>query len=69
LRAAQPSGRSGILSVRPPEHLGLIEVWQQLGQAGITCTIPDGCLRFAPHWPNAPSELDTVLAVVDLLKS
>ena len=27
----------------------------------------DGKLRFSPHWPNHPDEVETVLAVVDEL--
>ena len=35
-----------------------------LNAAGVSCSTPDGHLRFAPHWPNALAEVDRVLAAV-----
>ena len=37
----------------------------QLAQRGVVCAIPDGNLRFAPHWPNHPDEVPHVLTALD----
>lgn len=66
-RASFASGRSGSLSVRPTGKLGelaVAELAEQLGQAGVAVTTPDGHLRFAPHWPNA---LDEVAIIAEAL--
>ena len=64
-RAARPEARSGILSVRPPEGLTVQALQGALSARGVAVTIPDGWLRFAPHWPNAPGEVPRVLAALD----
>lgn len=64
-RMDDPSGRSGILSVRPndPAHS---PAWAQaLGAQGISCASPDGWIRLSPHWPNALNEPARVLAAID----
>lgn len=67
LRLSETKRRSGILSVLPPKASGLDTVaWQAaLVEAGIACALPDGHLRFAPHWPNDPAEVGVVLSAVD----
>lgn len=67
LRPSETNRRSGILSVLPPKAAGHDTVYWQaaLVRAGIACALPDGHLRFAPHWPNDPAEVDVVLAAVD----
>ena len=65
LRAADPQARSGILSVRAPEGRDLLALSRSLNQQGIAITTPDGKLRFSPHWPNSPSEVERVLDAVD----
>lgn len=66
-RMIDPEGRSGILSVRPQDP-ALAPLWAQaLTERGIACASPDGWLRFSPHWPNAISEADRVLAAVDAI--
>ncbi|MEZ4383104.1 MAG: aminotransferase class V-fold PLP-dependent enzyme [Nannocystaceae bacterium] len=65
LRAREAAGRSTILSVRPPEGRDVVALHAALGALGIACTIPDGRLRFAPHWPNDPAEVTLVLEAVD----
>jgi selenocysteine lyase/cysteine desulfurase len=68
LRSAMPEQRSGILGVRPPAALGDLEALNlALGERKVVTTIPDGVLRFAPHWPNPLSEIELVLAVIDEL--
>lgn len=55
-------GRSGILSVYPPVKLLPSEVTSKLSSAGIACSMPDGKLRFSPHWPNSSSEISFVVS-------
>ena len=65
-RADRPAARSAILSVSPPAPHTAVSLQQRLVAAGISCTTPDGFLRFAPHWPNdAARELPRVLAALD----
>lgn len=61
LRAPETAMRSGILALAPPADVDLAQVWEALGTAGIACSMPDGLLRFAPHWPNAADEVDVVV--------
>lgn len=65
LRAADKARRSCILGVTPPEGVGVVALSAELGRLGIACSIPDGVLRFAPHWPNALDEVEQVLLSVD----
>jgi len=66
LRARQPERRSCILGVRPPAGRDLTALWAHLRARGVAATMPDGVLRFAPHWPNdAAAELAYALEVVD----
>ena len=64
-RSSIPEQRSGILSVDPPEGVDVIALNAGLGERGISCTTPDGRLRFAPHWPNALDEVEPVLEAID----
>lgn len=52
--------RSGILSVLPPKGRTAREVRESLAARGVAVATPDGAVRFAPHWPNAPDEVDLV---------
>lgn len=66
LRATQVAGRSGTLSVQPPSGLDLRALHQALDRGGISCSTPDGVLRFAPHWPNdRQREIPAILAALD----
>ncbi len=65
VRATIPAQRSGILSALPPAGVDLAALHAGLGQRGISCAMPDGYLRFAPHWPNAHTEVPVVLAAID----
>lgn len=67
LRSRKPERRSGILSVRPPPGRDVVAMHQGLTAGGVSCSIPDGWLRFSPHWPNRPEEVDAVLDAVDAL--
>lgn len=64
-RSPVPAQRSGILSVRPPDGVPLLSLNAGLQARGIACSTPDGRLRFAPHWPNAPGEGSVVLEAID----
>jgi cysteine desulfurase / selenocysteine lyase len=67
LRSASPEARSCILGVIPPKARGpKAPVFQRmLGERGVTTSVPDGVLRFAPHWPNDAREVPEVLRAVD----
>ena len=61
-----PEQIAGRLSVRPPAGLAAREVRDHLLRAGVAVAIPDGAIRFAPHWPNDPDrELDGVASALD----
>lgn len=64
-RAREQERRSGILSFEPPEGVSASDVVLQLRTRGVYASMPDGLLRFAPHFPNALSEIETVLAALD----
>ncbi len=65
LRSPDPAGRSCILGVLAPAGVDGLAVQRALTARGVACSVPDGVLRFAPHWPNAPAEVPTVLDAVD----
>lgn len=58
-------GRSGILSVKPPESMSLSTLWSALQQAGVACAQPDGYLRLSPHWPSDAMQVDGFLEILD----
>lgn len=64
-RMEDPAGRSGILSLRPPDP-ALAPAWaRELAALGIACATPDGWLRLSPHWPNPLDEAEFLLAAFD----
>jgi selenocysteine lyase/cysteine desulfurase len=65
LRAREAERRSGILSLEPPPGVGGVELAAELRARGVACALPDGALRFSPHWPNDPGEIPAVLRAVD----
>lgn len=65
VRATDPAARSCTLAVRPPAGISVIDLHRELGRLGIACSLPDGLLRFAPHWPNAHDEVEQVLLSTD----
>jgi selenocysteine lyase/cysteine desulfurase len=65
LRSRDPRQRSGILSVRPPAGVSVVDLQREVGLRGVSCSIPDGLLRFSPHWPNDAGQVPEVLAAVD----
>jgi selenocysteine lyase/cysteine desulfurase len=64
-RAPVTEGRSCILSFEPPPGISAADLVSQLRSRGVFASMPDGLLRFAPHFPNAQSEIETVLAALD----
>ncbi len=64
-RAREPERRSAILSVEPPPEMTAYELVLALRARGVYASMPDGLVRFAPHFPNALAEVETVLAAVD----
>lgn len=65
LRPADPALRGCSLGVRPPGGASVVELYRELTRLGIACAIPDGVLRFSPHWPNALDEWEQVLLSAD----
>jgi cysteine desulfurase/selenocysteine lyase len=65
LRAKDPRFRSGSLGVKPPPGISVLELHHQLHSRGVACAVPDGVLRFSPHWPNALAEVEVILAEID----
>jgi cysteine desulfurase / selenocysteine lyase len=64
-RASEPERRSGILSFEPPPGVSAADLLLELRSRGVLASTPDGLLRFAPHFPNALSEIETVLEALD----
>jgi selenocysteine lyase/cysteine desulfurase len=64
-RSRDPGQRSCTLSVAPPPAIDMVELHRRLGAHGVSCSIPDGVLRFTPHWPNDVGQVDAVLAAID----
>ncbi|MBK9266028.1 MAG: aminotransferase class V-fold PLP-dependent enzyme [Polyangiaceae bacterium] len=65
LRAAEEHRRSGILGLLPPADISVVDLHQALATRGVSCALPDGVLRFSPHWPNNVDEAEQVLASMD----
>ena len=57
--------RSGILAFVPPEGRDVRAIHAALGERGVSCTLPDGRLRFSPHWPNSFDEVPRVVEALD----
>lgn len=64
-RATSKERRSGILSFEPPAGVSVADLVTDLRASGVYASTPDGLVRFAPHFPNATSEIETVLRALD----
>jgi cysteine desulfurase/selenocysteine lyase len=64
LRAAEPERRSTLFSALPPVGVDPVRLQAALGARGVICAIPDGVLRFSPHFHNHVDEVPGVLAAV-----
>jgi len=67
LRSPDPERRSGSLGVKPPAGTSVTTLHHDLNARGIACAVPDGVLRFSPHWPNPHAEVELILAEVDAI--
>lgn len=65
LRAEDRALRSGILCVDPPSGVDVVALHEAIEPARVSCAIPDGWLRFAPHWPNHAREIPGVVEAID----
>jgi selenocysteine lyase/cysteine desulfurase len=65
IRSRDPRQRSCTLGLLPPPGKPVVELARQLAARGVSCSTPDGVLRFTPHWPNDVAQVSEVLAVVD----
>ncbi len=63
-RASDKERRSGILSVVPPHGVDVTKLHEAIDPTVVSCSIPDGYLRFSPHWPNPKDEVGRVAATV-----
>jgi hypothetical protein len=54
-----------MLSVLPPTGVDVVQLHGALLARGVSCSIPDGRLRFAPHFPNHVDEVDVVLGAIE----
>ncbi len=67
LRMKDSARRSGILAVQPPGGHTVQSLAAGLNARGMAVSTPDGLLRFAPHWPNAFTEVPLLLDALDEL--
>jgi selenocysteine lyase/cysteine desulfurase len=67
LRLRDSARRSGILGVLPPAAAEAGKLATQLIARGITCSSPDGVLRFAPHFANSLDEIPEILSALDAI--
>jgi cysteine desulfurase / selenocysteine lyase len=65
LRSPEPAARSTILGVVPPAGVSGLGLQEALAHRKVIAGLPDGILRFAPHWPNGLDEVGHVLDAVD----
>jgi selenocysteine lyase/cysteine desulfurase len=65
LRARDLRQRSCTLSLAPPRGVDVIDLQRRLGLRGVSCSTPDGLLRFTPHWPNDAGQVAPLLAALD----
>ena len=65
LRPAESERRSAILSFEPPAGLDARAIVSGLAELGVVASMPDGLVRFAPHFPNPLREVEFVLGALD----
>ncbi len=65
-RSPEARFRSSFFTATPPPGRSARQLRDALARAGVAVAIPDGRLRFAPHWPNdAGREVGVVLDALD----
>ncbi len=65
LRAAASDQRSGILSLEPPAGIEAPALVGALRERGVIASMPDGFVRFAPHFPSSLQEIPDVSSALD----
>lgn len=65
LRSRDARQRSCTLGVLPPNGVSVIDLARELGARGVSCSTPDGVLRFTPHWPNDLGQVSHVVSATD----
>lgn len=65
LRAQEVELRSSMLCVRPPPGCDVIALLGRLREQGVIAAVPDGNLRFSPHFANSFDEIPEVLSAID----
>jgi selenocysteine lyase/cysteine desulfurase len=64
-RATSPAQRSGILALEPPAGIEASSLVSELRSRGVVASMPDGLVRFAPHFPSSLAEIPSVSSAVD----
>lgn len=64
-RAPDVARRSGILAVRPPPEVEVRTLQRALRAEGVITAIPDGNLRFTPHFSNGLAEVPLVIEALE----
>lgn len=64
LRARDAALRSGSLVVEAPSGVDELDLVARLAEAGIVAAVPDGNLRFSPHFPNSIDEIPMIEKVL-----
>ncbi len=67
LRAPEAGLRSSMLCVSPPPGWDVLTLLAALRERGVSAAVPDGNLRFSPHFPNSLEEIPTVVSALDEL--
>lgn len=65
LRSPFAARRSCTLGALPPPGVSVVDLQRELGARGVACSLPDGVLRFSPHWPNHADDVGVVLDAID----
>lgn len=64
-RAVSTEHRSGILALEPPPGVAATELVSELRARGVMASMPDGLVRFAPHFPSSHAEIEAVVEAID----
>lgn len=64
-RSPELDKRSCTLGVLPPPGVSVVDLARELGARGVSCSTPDGVLRFTPHFPNDVGQVDEVMRAVN----
>lgn len=65
MRSPHANRRSGSLCLSPPDDVDVVTLQREIVRQGVACAIPDGYLRFSPHWPNAVDESEQVVLTLE----